>query len=221
MSEEHHLKVKRTARFFTLGDRATAREVWFACHGYGQLAGAFIEGLTTLDDGTRYIVAPEALNRFYTDQSSGAHGPDSSVGATWMTREDRMVEIDDYIAYLDELYQHTFDRIDREAVKVIALGFSQGAATVSRWAGMGAAAIDHAIFWGGPLAPDLEPAALDRLRGTAITFVIGTRDEFINDKSIERERNRLLSSDITFELLRFVGGHRLDHDALRRVAATL
>jgi predicted esterase len=221
VSEQHHLRVHRTARYFTLGNPATAREVWFACHGYGQLAGAFIEDLTSIDDGSRYIVAPEALNRFYTDQSTGAHGAESKVGATWMTREDRLADIDDYVAYLDTLYLSIFDSVDRESVKVVALGFSQGAATVSRWAGMGAAAIDRAVFWGGTPAPDLEPAALDRLRSTSITVVIGSHDEFASDKTIERESARLRSNDINYELIRFDGGHRLDDGALRRIAQSL
>src|SRR5438093_164390 len=56
---EHHLSVSRTARYFTLGERSAAvAEVWFACHGYGQLAARFLEKLRVLDDGTRYLVAP-------------------------------------------------------------------------------------------------------------------------------------------------------------------
>ena len=43
MRREHHLPVSRTARYFTIGDRTQAlRELWFVCHGYGQLAGRFI-----------------------------------------------------------------------------------------------------------------------------------------------------------------------------------
>ena len=69
--QEHRLSVARTARYFTLGERSgAAAEVWFACHGYGQLAGRFLEKLRALDDGTRYLVAPEGLSRFYLSESS-------------------------------------------------------------------------------------------------------------------------------------------------------
>ena len=65
-THEHHITVERSARYVTLGPRdGTAREIWFALHGYGQLAGDFIRLFGALDDGTRAIVAPEALNRFY------------------------------------------------------------------------------------------------------------------------------------------------------------
>jgi hypothetical protein len=43
MIHEHHLTVRRTARYHVLGDAAEAiREVWIVCHGYGQLAAEFI-----------------------------------------------------------------------------------------------------------------------------------------------------------------------------------
>ena len=39
----HHLRVARTARYYTLGGGGLApRVVWFVLHGYGQLAGQFI-----------------------------------------------------------------------------------------------------------------------------------------------------------------------------------
>src|SRR2546422_10494469 len=48
--QEHHLTVSRTARYFTLGDLSRGvEEVWFACHGYAQLAGRFLEKLRVLE----------------------------------------------------------------------------------------------------------------------------------------------------------------------------
>src|SRR5439155_683249 len=123
---EHHLSVSRTARYFTLGERSAAEaEVGFACHGYGQLAARFLEKLRVLDDGTRYLVAPEGLSRFYLSESP----TERRVGASWMTREDRLAEIADYVQYLDAVYQEVFGLLDRSQVTVHALGFSQGVAT--------------------------------------------------------------------------------------------
>src|SRR5438067_4641848 len=73
-----------------------------------------------------------------------------------MTREDRLAEIDDYVRYLDAVYDDVFRRIDRARVTVHALGFSQGAATVSRWTAMGKSRIDRVILWGGEFPPDLD-----------------------------------------------------------------
>src|SRR3712207_4878931 len=102
MIEEAHIAVTRTARYYTLGANVMApREVWFACHGYGQLAGYFARHFEALDDGTRMIVVPEALSRFYFGEARGQHGAEAMVGATWMTREDREREIEDHVHYLE------------------------------------------------------------------------------------------------------------------------
>ena len=104
MSDERHITVRRTARYFTLGPAdGSPRQVWFVLHGYGQLASQFVRVFEPLDDGTRLIVAPEALNRFYLVGVDTMPAADRPVGATWMTREDRDNEIEDYIAYLDDL----------------------------------------------------------------------------------------------------------------------
>src|SRR5256714_11616751 len=121
---EHHIGVSRTARYFTLGEslRGVA-EVWFACHGYGQLAARFLEKLRALDDGRRHVVAPEGLSCFYLTESPA----ERRVGATWMTREDRLAEIEDYVRCLDAVSDDVFQRIHRARVAGDALGFSRGA----------------------------------------------------------------------------------------------
>ena len=61
--KEHHLPVQRTARFFTLGEITDElREVWFVCHGYGQLARYFLRNFDPIADKSRLIIAPEALH---------------------------------------------------------------------------------------------------------------------------------------------------------------
>jgi len=126
--EEHHLSVPRSARYFTIGaDPRTAREIWFVFHGYGQLAGRFLRHFVSLDDGQRAVVAAEGLSRFYLESDAR-----DKVGASWMTREDRLAEIDDYVHYLDVV----FAEVTRErppAGGIHVLGFSQGTATASRW----------------------------------------------------------------------------------------
>src|SRR5512140_2894757 len=92
---EHAIAVPRTARYYTLGPtHGFPRELWFVCHGYGQLGARFVEQFASLDDGTRLIVAPEALSRFYLDSIPERRNQQSPrVGASWMTREDRLAEI--------------------------------------------------------------------------------------------------------------------------------
>ena len=214
--KEHHLSVKRTARYFALGDPARAGEVWFACHGYGQLAARFLEKLRVLDDGRRYLVAAEGLSRFYLSESP----TERHVGASWMTREDRLAEIDDYVGYLDAVYADLFESLDRARVTVHALGYSQGAATVSRWAALGKAKIDRLTLWGGEFPPDLDltlDAVAGRLRAARMTLVYGRSDEFITPKVVSGIAERLRKHGIPCEEIPFDGGHELNEAVLRRL----
>ncbi len=212
--QEHHISVSRTARYFTLANSSEVAEVWFACHGYGQLAARFLEKLRVLDDGRRYLVAPEGLSRFYLRESP----MERRVGASWMTREDRLAEIDDYVRYLDAMYADVFGSIDRARVKVYALGFSQGTSTVSRWAAMGKARIDRLMLWGGEFPPDLDltvDAFADRLRGVRLALVYGRSDEYITPKVVSGILERLRQHGIPYEEIPFDGGHELNEGVLR------
>jgi predicted esterase len=218
---EEHLIVARTARYATLGAAGPGlRQVLVACHGYGQLAGRFIRHLAPLDDGTRLVVAPEALSRFYLDEPGSAPATERRVGACWMTREDRLHEIDDYVRYLDAVYAHVLAGVDRDAVEVCALGFSQGVATASRWALRGAARVDGLVLWAGLLPPELDLATeRERLERMRLTIVVGTSDHFATRDTIAAEEARLRAAGVRYRLVRYDGGHRLHEATLREVAA--
>jgi predicted esterase len=219
-AREEHLVVGRTARYATLGEPSPAlREVWFVCHGYGQLATRFIRHFAPLADATRLIVAPEALSRFYLTSAPDAHA-EAAVGATWMTREDRLAEIEDYVAYLDALHRRIFSTVERDLVRVCVLGFSQGTATASRWVARGEVRADHLVLWGGGLPPDLD---LDRARPVLarlrLSLVVGDRDELARPAQVAEQEERLGRQGIAHHRYSFAGGHRLDDGVLARLAA--
>src|SRR5947199_10791389 len=112
--QEHHFSTRRTARFFTLGSPERSTDLWILCHGYGQLASRFLERFRPIEAERRCIVAPEGLSRFYLTDSPA----ERRVGASWMTREDRLHEIDDYVRYLDALHA----KIVPQGATVTALG---------------------------------------------------------------------------------------------------
>ena len=212
---EHHLTVSRTARYFTLGDPATAAHIWFALHGYGQLGEKFIGYLATLAGDSRLIVAPEGLSRFYLDQGRGP------CGASWMTREDRDHEISDYVRYLDQLNSEIRRQCPVEA-RSYALGFSQGVATLGRWLDRGQARHHGYCLWAGTLPQELDltrphPA----LAGRNVALVIGHRDEYLTRDWLATESRRLGSIAGEVRQFPFDGGHRLDRTVLADVAAFL
>jgi predicted esterase len=217
MSTEHHIQVRRTARYYTLGEPSHAtRDVWFVCHGYGQLAADFIKEFEIIADPTRVIVAPEALSRYYAANEAGFHSSESRVVASWMTREDREAEIDDYVAYLDAVHDEIISKVDRKNVSVTVLGFSQGGATANRWLTRGRSRADRLIMWGALIASDADlNQAATFFRDVKLTIVYGKRDQFANEKMIEDYQRVLTEKKIPFELLTFNGGHRMDRETLR------
>jgi predicted esterase len=212
---EHQLPVLRTARYYTLGERDTAREVWIVCHGYAQLAARFLERFRALDDGTRYLVAPEGLSRFYLTENPS----ERRVGASWMTKEDRLNEIADYVTYLDAIHKEV---VGGAALPMTALGFSQGTATVCRWAALGSARVDRLIVWGGEVPPDLDLTTAEtagRLRAARMTLVYGRSDAFFTPKVVAQNEARLREQNIPYAIVPFDGGHEIAEAVLREVAA--
>ncbi len=221
MPTEKHIEVRRTARYYTIGEVGPqTRHVWFVCHGYGQPAGEFINEFESLADSSRVIVAPEALSRYYVTSGGGFHGADTKVGASWMTREDRDAEISDYVAYLDDVHDEVLRDVDRSAVSVTVLGFSQGGATANRWVTRGHVRADRLIMWGALLATDSDlNDAANFFRKVKLTIVYGSRDQFIKEGMIEDYKKLLSENNIPFDLLSFEGGHRMDRGILSQIGS--
>jgi len=219
--EEAHIAVTRTARYYTIGaDVMAPREVWFACHGYGQLAGYFARHFESLDDGSRLIVVPEALSRFYFGGDPTQHNAaNTMVGATWMTREDREREIEDHVRYLDTLYTAIRKERGRARARVVVLGFSQGVATVCRWLVRGSARADRLVLWGGRIPADIFPLTpTSPLRSLSMTIVVGSADDYVPPLAAAEQEALLRTEKVAFEVCRFDGGHTLEGDVLRQLA---
>ncbi len=209
---DHHLLIHRSARFVTLGPTdGSAREVWVVLHGYGQLAAKFAEAFTPLDDGTRLIVAPEGLSRFYLDSSGGR------VGASWMTREDRDVEIDDYVRYLDAVAEAVTTGFPPRPLHL--LGFSQGCATACRWVERGQVQPARLIVWGGEIPPDLDwSRARPRFARVPTVLVAGTEDRYVPPEALTQFGAQLALNGVRHAVVRFPGGHEIHPPTLCELA---
>jgi predicted esterase len=144
----HHISTIRTARYYTLGELTDqTTDVWIVLHGYGQLAEYFIRNFKNIHHDHNFIVAPEGLSRYYLNENTGR------IGATWMTKEDRENEIQDYILYLNKI----IDTLNiPKTIRLHVLGFSQGAATACRWALATQHAVKTLICWAGFFPPDMK-----------------------------------------------------------------
>jgi len=214
-SHEHHIPVTRTARYWTSGNARDPDEVWFVLHGYKQLARRFLRRFEPIDDGRRLIVAPEALSRFYAGHESGRHGATSVVGATWMTREDREHEIQDYVGYLDRLASEVHETLAGAPPRIVVLGFSQGVATATRWIVNGSTRASQLVLWGDFTPPDLDTTrAAAVLADVDVVMVRGQEDQALNDRLAAEEAARLSDAYIEYRTLKYDGGHDIDPEAL-------
>lgn len=208
------MPVTRTARYFQLGTlSAHTTQVWIVCHGYGQLAAYFIRHFAHLTDAdpTLVVIAPEGLSRFYLQGTNGR------IGATWMTREDRLAEIEDYVAYLNQLAESILAHVPSD-VRLTVLGFSQGAATVSRWLAHSPFRPAHLILWAGVFPPDMDlTVANNLLQHLPITLVCGDEDEFIKPTDLAYQRTLLQQMGAEPEVISFAGKHSLNAAVLRQL----
>jgi len=217
---ERHISVARTARYQQLGELSpTTTQLWLVLHGYGQLAEYFIRHFAPLhaaDPAGTVIVAPEGLSRFYLSGTSGR------VGASWMTRADRLAEIDDQAAYLSTLLSHLRATCPPN-VRLTVLAFSQGTATASRWLTQAATAWrpDLLVLWAGDFPADIDALAAQRLlKGLPVALVSGDRDEYVSPAQLLVQATTLSQLGARVSTHSFLGGHTLSADVLRQLHPT-
>ena len=201
---EVHFDFRFKARYYQLGAmNAQTENVWFVCHGYGQLAAFFIRNFEVIQDAKHCIIAPEGLSRFYLNGFAGR------VGAAWMTKEDRLTDIENYINYLNTIYASVVG--ERKDLHITLLGFSQGVATVSRWASQPQLDYHRLIWWAGIIPPDLDMARAREKFGKVDTVVVyGNDDPFIGEEQLKDQRLQFEKLAIDPKVMTFDGKHVID-----------
>ena len=201
---EHSIKFEFNARYEVLGElHEGVEQLWFVCHGHGQLAKYFIKKFQGIDDGKTVIVAPEGLFRYYLQGFTGR------VGATWMTKEDRLSDIQNYLTYLAAVMQKVKGQLP-STVRTTLFGFSQGAATISRFATQTDVDFQTLVLWAGIFPPDLPPlTSTERLKGKRTYFVIGDHDPFATADRLKEQEKIAEELKLTPERITFEGEHEL------------
>jgi predicted esterase len=206
---ENKISVNKTFRYHTFGNPEKASHIWIVLHGYGQLAFYFLRKFNILDPEKHFIVAPEGMHRFYLKGTSGR------VGASWMTKEARLDDINDNHHFLDALTAELLAKYTFEERTI--LGFSQGGATASRWHQLNTFKADNFVLWACVFPPDLEASYDDDVFiSTKNYFVIGTEDEYFQEKLdevIENYQNNIPG----IKTITFKGSHTIKSEALREL----
>ena len=181
-------------------------------HGYAEGAEAQLERLRAIPGTERWLlVSVQGLNRFYQRRTN-------EVVAGWMTRQHRELAIADNLAYVAGV----MDAVDREwpgAPRIVLAGFSQGVAMMFRAAAAAAKPVDGVVAVGGDVPPELERAALARVRVALVCR--GMRDEWYTSATFDNDVRRLRDAGTDVRPLLFEAGHEWSDDVVRAISLFL
>lgn len=211
MGKHYKIRTEKTGHYFTHGLwSGDTKYIWICLHGYGQLAKYFIQRFEFLDPAKHYVIAPEGLNRFYFE------GLNDRPVAGWMTREDRLDEIADFVLFLNALREKIGWEKSAQA-KIIYFGFSQGVATMMRWLSDSAPRVDYLLLWAGGLPDDILYAhRRDYFSQTSAHFFMGDEDPYIREQDIEEKKPLFFSTGMRLQLHSYAGGHKMDEEVLKQ-----
>lgn len=200
-----HLQIDFKAPYYTFGklDEDTPA-IWIACHGYGQLAEYFIRKFRIFEDQGHFGVVLQGLHKFYFTQER--------VGASWMTKHDREVDLENQFTYYRRVLEEVYDDFDLTKVQVNLLGFSQGVSAIARLLFHLQLPFDNLVLWAGGFPPELSGKDISFMKkDSKLIVAIGDEDEYydkknyqINIEYLEKTFNR--SIEVRF----FPGNHSLE-----------
>jgi predicted esterase len=125
-----------------------------------------------------------------------------------MTSENRLTDIENYIHYLNSVYE---TEMRGNSIPTTILGFSQGSATASRWVIDGNINFTRLILWAGILPPDMNfETGSQVLRDKQIHLVYGTKDPFLTDTRFAEMKTLTQKLNTRVNVTTFDGEHELD-----------
>lgn len=217
MKDPHYLSftTSRTARMAILGTPSkNIKTVWIVFHGYRQLAWYFVKKFSLVADRQTLIVAPEGLSKFYLEGHQ-------RVGASWMTKEDRLNEIADQQVYLNQCLRQIEDLLPEQKIKLVLLGFSQGAATAWRWVLHQNLTIDAFIIWASKPPEEYSEAMDQILSEIPMFFIYGKKDQFISPEDAQQLIDSLTLRYPHLQAMSFDGTHKIDSQILTEIKKEL
>ena len=177
-------------------------KVLVVLHGYGQLARYFIKKFDHLIGYD--ILAIQAPNLFYINGFNGR------VGANWMTKENREEAIDTQQRILDAVAGFVSEKYQ----SISLCGFSQGAATASRWVMWEVINFEKVMLYGGEIAPESYNYFKHHLPKN-IKYVVGKDDEFYSEEKVVAYQKKLDSVGVLLKLQSVVGKHSVDKQVVK------
>ncbi|MGK2855569.1 MAG: alpha/beta hydrolase [Thermoanaerobaculia bacterium] len=164
-------------------------------HGYAQNAQAILEPLRAIAPDGAALVAIQGLHRFYSRSQQ-------QVVASWMTREDRELMLEDNLEYARRVIAAAREETAAAGARLILVGFSQGAAMAWRTASAYPAAV---VALGGDIPPEITLESLARVPAALVGG--GSLDEWYTRAKYDSDLARLAAAGCPAEGCAFDGGH--------------
>lgn len=184
------------------------RNVWIVCHGIGYLSRYFLRHFRELDPAENYIIAPQAQSKYYLNNKY------THVGASWLTKENTEVEIENVLNYLDAVYEA--ENLEK-APNLNILGYSQGVSVASRWVARRKIQCRNLILHSGKVPEELSAEDFAFLKDTRFNFIYGTEDEYLRAGIVKVEEERLKELfQSNLEILTFKGGHEINTEMISK-----
>lgn len=180
-SKEKQVTYDTTNSYSTLNSLTSkTKNIWICCHGLGYLSRYFIQYFKRLDADENYIIAPQAQAKYY--QSSDF----KHVGASWLTKEDTALELQNVMAYLDAVFTEEVAGKDKN---LILFGYSQGVSIITRWMAARQLPAKALFLHSGSIPPELEAEQFAYLAPeTPIYLLYGDEDQYITEEKLAGQK---------------------------------
>lgn len=195
----HHVEAVVHGRYLveSPGNDAEGCPLLVGFHGYGESAEKHLEELRRIPGASQWVLcAVQALHPFYNRTGE--------VIASWMTRQDRELAIEDNIRYVAKVV----DDVRRQLPvgdRLVFLGFSQGAAMAYRAAAGSGHPCNGVVVLGGDVPPELDQRDLADF--PPVLLGRGSSEEWYDAAKMEHDVELLRKKGIDIRPVVFQGGH--------------
>ncbi|WP_158977566.1 alpha/beta hydrolase [Cellulophaga sp. L1A9] len=190
---------------------AKTKNVWIVFHGIGYLSRYFLRYFNALNPDENYIIAPQAPSKYYLN------GKYVHVGASWLTKENTALEMENVSSYLDAVF--AAEQLP-ENTNLIVFGFSQGVSIASRWTVLNRVKCNQLVLYAGGIPNEMTPEEFKFLeeQHTQVKIIVGTNDEYLNEERMKSESKKIATLfNNKAEITTFEGGHEVRKEIINNL----
>lgn len=187
------------------------KNVWLVFHGIGYLSRYFVKYFDGLNPDENHIIVPQAPSKYYLRNEY------KYVGASWLTKENTPMEINNVLNYVDAVFDG--EQVPSD-VNLILFGFSQGVSIATRWLVHRKIPVKALILYAGGIPNELKKEDFSFLDfdATSVKIIYGDADTFLTPERLKTEKVKI---DVLFqgkaEVTIFEGGHEVKPEIIAGV----